>query len=172
MNTNKTLNNKFIEKKDRPIWYYKELKPVDVDYVIWYLLKETFVVEIDGSKHEITFGKNKKGEIGQCIRYDDIKNSNLCSFEVVKKGFTEGKWFIITDTNTTDEFKDNYNKRKEEYEKESIKDLYKSILKSAIDYTKDLSEEQKNKYIQEIEDSSYEELKNLYKSLMKNCKQD
>lgn len=170
MNTNKTLDNKFIENRERPIWYYKELKPVDVDYVIWYLLKETFVVEIDGGKHEITFGKNRKGEIGQCIKYDDIGNSSLCSFEVIKKGFREGKWFVITDTDTSDEFKDNYNKRKEEYEKESLKEMYKSILKNAIDHTKDLSQEQRTKYTREIEDSSYEDLENLFNSLMKNVK--
>lgn len=171
MNTNKTLDNKFIENREHPIWYYKGLKLVDVDYVIWNLLKETFVVEIEGIKHEITFGKNRKSEIGQCIKYNDIRNSKLCSFEVVQKGFREGKWFVITDIDTTVEFKDNYNEREEKYNQEEIKEMYKSILKNAIDHTKDLSEEQRNKYIQELKDSSYEELENLFKSLMKNVKQ-
>ncbi|QUH21754.1 hypothetical protein [Alkaliphilus sp. B6464] len=170
MNTDKTLNNKFIENNDNPIWYYKELKSVDVDYVISYLLKETFVVDINGSKHEITFGKNRKGEIGQYIRSDNLRNSELCSFEVIEKGFREGKWFVVTDADTSDEFRVNYDKRKVEYEKDLTKEMYKSILKNAIDHAKDLSEEQRNKYMQELEDSSYEELENLINVLMESVK--
>lgn len=172
MNTDKTLDDTFIKNTGHPIWYYKELKTVDIDYVIAYLLKETFVVDIDGSKHEITFGHNKKENyIGQCIIYDDIENSNLCSFEVIEKGFREGKWFIVTDKDTSDEFKNDYNKRKAEHEKNSTKEMYKSMLKNAIDFTKDLSEEQRNKYIQEIENSSYEKLEKLMNTLMKNVKE-
>lgn len=169
MNTDKTLNEKFIEKKGYPIWFYKELKSVNVDYVIAYLLKYPFVVEIDGSKHEITFGHNKKENyVGQCIRYDDIKNSNLCSFEVVGKGFKEGKWFVITDTDTSDDFKAEYIKRKLEYEKEETKVWYMKILKNAIAEHKELSKGQSDKYLQELENSSYEELEDLVSKLIKN----
>ena len=129
MNTDKTLTEEFTKHNEHPIWYYKELKSVDISYVIFYLLKEPFVVDIYGSKHEVIFGKNRKGEIGQCIRYDDIENSNLCSFEVVNKGFIEGKWFVITDIDTSDDFKSEYNKRKIEYEKEETKSWYIKILK-------------------------------------------
>lgn len=143
MNTDKTLNEKFIEKKDCPIWYYKELKEVDIDYVIWNLLKETFVVEINGSKHEITFGKNRKGEIGQYIRYDDIKSSNLNSYKVVEKGFREGKWFIITDIDTSNEFKSNYMKEKFNIREKKTEQWYKKILNNAIEDDKEISIEQK-----------------------------
>jgi len=168
MNTDKTIRDKFTDNNPNPIWYYKELKSVDVDYVIFYLLKETFVVEIDGSKHEITFGKNRKGEIGQCIKYDDIGSSWLCSFEVINKGFRTGKWFTITDTDTSDEFKSDYNERKSKYEIESGKELYKSMLRNAIAHAKDMSEEQRSKFTQEIEESSYDKLENLVKTIMEN----
>lgn len=59
MNTEETINKKFVERNEYPIWYYKELESVDVDYVIWNLLKKKFVVETEGSKHEILFGKIK-----------------------------------------------------------------------------------------------------------------
>lgn len=167
MNNDKTLTEKFIDKKDYPIWYYKELKEVDVDYVIWSLLKETFVVEIDGSKHEITFGKNRKSEIGQCIRYDDVKNSSLTSYKVVEKGFREGKWFTISDIDTSDEFKTNYRDRKAKYEKEEMKQWYKQVLSNVVKDNKELNVEKRNNFLQQIEDSSYEELENLVSILIK-----
>jgi hypothetical protein len=170
MNTDKILNNKFIENKDHPIWYYKELKPIEVDYVIWNLLKETFVVEIEGSKHEIIFGKNRKGEIGQCIRYDDIENSNLTSYKVIEKGFKQGKWFIVTSADTSDKFKDNYNKRKEEYNQKSIENMYREILNNVINDSEKLTEEQKNEHKQDIENSSFEELEKLMNILIKGDK--
>lgn len=169
MNTDKTLRNKFIDRKDFPIWYYKELQSVSVDYVIWNLLKESFVVDIDGSKHEITFGKNRKNEIGQCIIYDDIKSSKLCSYEVVLKGFREGQWFIVSDIDTTEDFKIEYNKRKEEYEKASTKKMYVSILKNVIESIEDLTKNQKDKYLLDIENSSYEELENYMNNIMQKC---
>jgi hypothetical protein len=170
LNTDKTLKEKFIEKKGYPIWYHKELKETTVDWVIWNLLKESFVVEIDGSKHEITFGKNRKGEINQCIRYDDIKHSNLCSYQVVEKGFKEGKWFTISNINTSDEFKADHEKRKEEYHREETKQWYIKILTNFIEDKKDLSEERRSGYLEEINNSSYEELEKLVTALFKNAK--
>lgn len=170
INTDKTLDNKFIERQtNHPIWYYKELEPVDVDYVIAYLLKETFVVEIEGSKHEITFGYNKEENyIGQCIKYDDIKNSKLCSFEVIQKGFKKGKWFIITDKDTSEEFKTDYEQRKAEYQKEETEKWYRQGLINVIKEHKDLNKEQKENCIQEIENASYEKLEELMKALFNN----
>lgn len=165
IHTEETINKKFIERNEYPIWYYKELESVDVDCVIFYLLKKTFVVEINGSKHEITFGKNNKDEIVQCIKYDDTKNSNLCSFQVIEKGFKKGKWFVITDKDTSDEFKKDYNKRKEE-----SKEFYKDILKNALKGMKELTEEDKNKHMQFLDKASYEELEKLFDSLMRNVK--
>ena len=168
INTDKTLNNNFIERNEHPIWYYKQLESVEVDYVIAYLLKDKFVVEIDGSKHEVTFGHNKKENyIGQCIKYDDIKNSKLTSYKVVRKGFIEGKWFIITNKDTTDEFKHDYDKRKAEYHKQETEKWYRQGLTNVIKEHKDLNENQKNKCIEEIANASYEELESLMDSLFK-----
>lgn len=165
MNTEKTLNEKFTARRDYPIWYYKELNEVEVDYVIWNLLKETFVVDINGSKHEITFGKNRKDEICQCIKYDDIMYSNLTSYKVVEKGFKEGKWFTITDIDTTDEFKTNYVNRKTQYEKEETKQWYKQLLNNVVRVANDLTEEQKTGLLQSTENISYEELEGLVNTL-------
>lgn len=167
MNTNKTLNDKFISKKeDYPVWYYKELEPVDVDYVIAYLLKETFIVDINGSKHEITFGHNKKENyVGQCIRYDDIKNSKLCSYDVINKGFREGQWFIITDKDTTNEFKQEYIEKKEKQIRKNTKDFYRKVLSNIIKKQKDLDIVNRNLYLNEIKNATYEELEDLMKEL-------
>ncbi|HCL4447172.1 TPA: hypothetical protein N2D16_002777 [Clostridium botulinum] len=170
INTEETINKNFVSRNENPIWYYKELELVDVGYVIWNLLKKKFVVEIEGSKHEILFGKNKDDEIGQYIRYDDIKNSNLTSYKVIERGFKEGKWFIITDKDTSDEFKADYNKRKAEFEKEESKNFYRDVLKNALNGMKELSEEDKNKHMKFLDKASYEELENLFDSLMKNTK--
>lgn len=168
MNTDKTLNEKFLKRTDYPIWYYKELQAVGVDHVIWNLLKEPFVVEIDGAKHEITFGKNRKGEIGQCIRYDEMNKNTLTSYSVVEKGFREGKWFVITDTDTSEKSKVDYIERKTQYEREEMKKWYKKILGNVIRDNDGLSIEQSNSCLQEIENSTYEELEHLVKKLMKN----
>ncbi|MBD5589334.1 hypothetical protein [Clostridium botulinum] len=170
IHTEETINKKFVERNEYPIWYYKELESVDVDCVIFYLLKKTFVVDIDGSKHEITFGKNNKGEIVQCIKYGDIKNSKLCSYAVIEKAFKEGKWFVITDKNTSDDFKKDYNKRKAEFKKEESKEFYRDILKNAIRGMKELSEEDKNRHMEFLDNTSYEELGKLFDSLMSNAK--
>lgn len=172
MNNEKTLNKKFVERNNHPVWYYKELEEVEIDYVIAYLLKETFIVDIDGSKHEITFGHNKKENyVGQCIKYDDIKNSNLTSYKVIQKGFREGTWYIITEKDTSDEFKQDYDKRKAQYEKEEIEKWYKDILSNVVKERKDLNDEQKNGYLQKINNEwSYEELETLMNSLLGKCK--
>lgn len=172
MNTDKTIQDKFIKSNDKPIWYYKELEEVEVDYVIWNLLKMSFVVEIEGSKHEIIFGKNRKHEIGQYIRYDDIKGSNLCSFEVVNKGFRNGKWYIITDIDTTEDFKQNYDKTKEECNREEFKRFSREILTDVINKMDNLDNGIKHKYIKEIDNSSYEQLQELFSALCNGVKED
>lgn len=177
MNTDKTLVDKFAEKKDYPIWYYKELTPVEIDYVIAYLLNESFVVEIDGSKHVITFGYNKEsGYIGQNIRYDDINNSNLSSYDVVGKGFTEGKWFIISEKDTSNDFRLNYEKRKKQYEENKIKEMYRHVLTNATEelFKKDkINKECKSKCLEEINNKfTYEELENLIDRLFGKDKEE
>lgn len=163
MNTSETLKDKFAQDMDdMPIWYYKELEEVEVDYVIFNLLKTSFVVEIDGSKHEITFGKNRKHEIGQSIRYDDIQSSNLCSFEVINQGFQKGKWFIITDKDTTESFKQDYLKRKEEYSKMQSAELYRDILSTIIEKKYALDEAKRNDLLNNINSLSYEQLNYIF----------
>lgn len=163
LNTSETLRDKFAKGiDDMPIWYYKELEEVEVDYVIFNLLKTTFVVEIDGSKHEITFGKNRKHEIGQHIRYNDIKNSNLCSFEVINQGFQKGKWFTITDKDTTESFKQDYLKRKVDYEKTQREELYRDLLTSMVEKKYADDKEKRNLLLKDINNFSYEELDYIF----------
>lgn len=168
MNTDKTLNNKFAQKRNEyPVWYYKELKPIDIDYVIAYLLKDTFVVDIGGSKHEITFGyNNKENFIGQSILYDDIKNSNLTSYKVIQQGFKSGQWYIITEKDTTEEYKINYRNEKDEYVKKKTSEFYRKCLKNSID-SFDISKDKKTEYKKTINNLSYEDLE-MYMSTLFN----
>ena len=168
MNTDKTINEEFLKREEYPVWYYKKLEEIKVDDVIWDLLKETFVVEIEGVKHEITFGKNRKGEIGECIKYNDIKNSNLCSFEVVDKGFREGKWFRITELDTTKEFKVAYEEEKKRYDRSELEKWYREALINIVNDSKDISDKTKQIFIEEIKNISYTRLEELVKSLFKN----
>ena len=170
MNTIETLANKFKSMNTYPIWYYKELLPVEVDYVVLNLLKESFVVEIDGCKHEITFGKNRKQEIVQCIDYKDIKSSHLTSYDVVLKGFREGNWYTISETDTTEDFKAKYIKRKTEYERQELDRLYRDVLINIIKSAKKIPEEDKNKHYKSIEDYSFEDIEYIIKELF--CKFD
>ena len=172
MNTDKTLDIEFANSINEkyPIWYYKQLEETSIYYVLLNLLKNKFVVEIDGSKHEIMFGKNRKHEIWFTSRYDELSEVRLCSSEIIEKGFREGKWYIITDIDTTDEFKADSDKRNEEYEKAQMKEWYKTISKNAIRSIEDIDDKQRNKYINVIENSSYEELEILVNTLLKNNK--
>jgi len=162
MNTNNTLTEKFIDRQEYPIWYYKELEETTVDYVISYLLKETFVVDIEGIKHEITFGHNKEENyIGQHIRYSDIQNLNLSSYEVIERGFKEGKWFTILDKDTTEEFKQDYLRRKTEYERKQAENWYRDILITATEKLPEITKDEKELMIKEINTYSYEKLEEI-----------
>lgn len=165
MNSEKTLHEKFIEQKEYPIWYYKKLEKVNISYVILNLLKENFVVEINGIKHEITFGKNRKAEIGQCILYDDILNSKLTSHEVIEKGFRKGVWFVVSDDDTSDEFRTDYRNKKTHHEKEELRQFLQTILVTAINTTGELTEAERENLLRRIKESSCEELDYLVKSL-------
>lgn len=94
MNTSETLNKKFLSNNCKS-WRTHKLEEVDISYVIWYLLKKDFVVEIDGHKYDVTFGLNKDSEIGYAICQEG--SPNLTSFAIVERGFKEGKWFEILD---------------------------------------------------------------------------
>lgn len=112
MNTDKTLRQMFIDNsnKEYPIWYYKEIKPVSIDYVVFNLLKETFVVKLNNKKVVITFGKNKNNEIGSSQSCDE--GLDYTSFECINKAFKNGEWYRITENDTTQDFKDDYIKKR------------------------------------------------------------
>lgn len=76
-------------------WQTKELVPVkDLSVVIPNLLKEKFVVEIDGIKYDLSFGFNEKENyIGYA--WSGCPSPRLDSEEIVNRAFKEGKWFIV-----------------------------------------------------------------------------
>lgn len=116
MNTEKTLESKFLSNKS-PSWKTHKLKEVDVSYVVWYLLKKDFSVEIDGYKYDITFGLNGEKEIGYTISSEG--SPSLTSFSTIQRGFREGKWFEILDEELSIEEKEKIEKEiKEREEKE------------------------------------------------------
>lgn len=171
MNTDKTLTEKFAKSNDKPIWYYKELEEIDLDYVIWYLLQESFVVELDGYKYEITFGKNRKHEIGTCIRYDEFQtNAYLAQFEVIRESFKRGKWFIITEQDTTEKFKQNYNARLEKHHKTQELDIMKDVLTTFIKQHNGISDKEKDNFVDMIENNSYEMINKYFTLLLKGNK--
>ncbi|XZN14455.1 hypothetical protein ACSW9O_15420 (plasmid) [Clostridium perfringens] len=129
MNTDKTLTKKFCEKIDNRDLSYsfttKKLEEASIDYVINRLLLDSFMVEIDGDRYDITYGKNKKGEIGFVQRcYPNVVSR--CSFEVTKDAFTKGKWFIVTDEDLT-----------EEEQKEKLEELEKMKDREELSTRKD-----------------------------------
>jgi hypothetical protein len=92
MRTNINLYNEFSSSI---LWQSKKLIPVeDLSYVIPNLLKEKFVVEIDGHKYDLSFGFNaKENYIGQI--WSSAPSPHLTSTDILNKAFKEGKWFIV-----------------------------------------------------------------------------
>lgn len=168
MHSEEDLNTKFIVKKDHPIWYYKKLEPIDIDYVIMNLLKENFVVEINNHKYEITFGINKADEIGFNIKWDEFNNEFISSYNILTKGFKNGNWFVVTDNDTSDKFKIDYNLKLKEYKKEQKIQFNKEILTNFIDTQKDIDKEEKNRLIEYINNYTNEEREFLVKRLFEN----
>lgn len=169
MHTEKDLTEQFIAKHDYPIWYYKELESVNVSYVIMNLLKEHYVVEIEGHKYGLTFGINKSDEIGSYILYDQFHRNSLSSYKILEKGFQNGKWFIVTENNTSEEFKDLYKTKLNIYkEKEKRKD-YKEILINFILSQDNLAQKEKNRYITDINTYSDNIIEKLVNQLFKSC---
>lgn len=103
MNTDKTLTSEFCNhvKNNLCKWQTKVLESVDVDYVISNLLIDKFVVEIDAHKYDITFGKNRKHYIGSSMTL--YPSPALCSYEIINKGFTIGKWYRVTEKDLSQE---------------------------------------------------------------------
>ena len=173
MNTDKSLREKFTYEKDKyPIWYYKELEPVDIDYVIMFLLTtDKFIVDIEGVKIEITFGKNKKNEIGNCTTWNDFKrfDRSMTSYETIQKAFTIGKWYLISDKDTTDEYKEKFRKEKEKYEKEYQRKEYLDILARFLEVNRDkITKEEYEEAIKYLNGCDFESLEEFWKKFCKN----
>lgn len=169
MNTDKTLKEKFGSTiNDYPIWFYKELDEVDISYVIFNLLKETFVVELDNKKIVMTFGKNRKHEIG-CTQ-SCHEGLDYTSYTTIEKAFKEGKWFILSDNDTSDSFKEEYIKDLEEKQKIELRNGRIDILSSVIEKIPNTSDEEKLKTIESLKNMSDEELENLTDRLFKSFK--
>lgn len=168
MHTEEDLTTKFVSKKDHPIWYYKELEPVDIDYVIMNLLKENFVVEINNHKYEVTFGIDKSDEIGFGTRYDEFNHEFISSYDILNKGFKEGNWFVVTNRNTSHKSKENYDLKLKEYKEKQKIQFDKEILTNFINTQKDIDKEEKNRLIKYINICSAEERKSFVKKLFKN----
>lgn len=171
MNTSKTLRKKFANNGNHtklPIWYYKKISEVSVDYVIFNLLKEDFVVEINGEKHEITFGINDNGEIGQTIRYDE-HNSWLCSFEVISKGFKEGIWYIIEDEDIDADEQKKLFLKNEEKDLDNYRNFHKQIINSLdnehLTRFKDSYSENDSKYLSMSDETFKDYLINMLDSM-------
>lgn len=115
MNTSAILDKKFLSNTSKS-WRTHKLKAVDTRYVIWYLLKKDFAVEIDGHKYDVTFGLNTDGEVGYTISQEG--SPSLTSFDIVERGFKGGKWFEILDEGLSNKEIDDINrciaKREEE----------------------------------------------------------
>ena len=166
MNTDKTLIKNFAANMNNyPIWYYKELEETEVDDVIFNLLKETFVVELNDKKIAMTFGKNRKHEIS-CNQSSDEK-LDYTSYKTIQKAFTEGKWFRVTKKDTTDEFKENYSIKETERKRISIRTGRIELLTKSINALNSAPEEEKNRLIKELQFKTDEELEELTKLLFK-----
>lgn len=156
MNTDKTIRDKFVSHKEYPIWYYKELKEVDAYYVIFNLLKETFVVELENKRIEMTFGKNRKHEIGCTQSCSD--GLDYTSYETVNRAFKNGKWFIITKDNTNEDFKNEYIKDKEIKDRANLRQINIDILRNGILSIKDIDNCRKNELIKDLNNKTDVEL--------------
>ncbi len=133
INTVKTLKTEFcnIAKNNLCKWQTKVLQPVDVDYVIWNLLKENFVVEIDGHKYDITFGKNRKGEIGSSMTL--YPSPAMCSYEVINKGFITGKWYRVTEKDLSQEEIDKHIKDVKNQEERELQEWLLNCAKRILE---------------------------------------
>ena len=170
MNTDKTLRKDLSVDNEYPSWYYKKLKAIDIDDVIMYLLiTDKFIVDIEGIKVELTFGKNKKNEIGYSIKWSDYKHISMTSYETIQKAFTIGKWYILSETDTTQEFKDNFNKEKDLHRQKELRRRYLDILTDFIraNKTERITDKRKEELIQAIKEYDFETLDRVFKELMK-----
>lgn len=91
--TDKNLKDEFHKKLHN--WQCKKLLPIeDLSYVILNLLKVKFVVEINGDKYDISFGKNN--ETDEIVYgWSSYPSPHLLSYEIIEKFFKRGNGRII-----------------------------------------------------------------------------
>src|SRR5574344_2428759 len=156
MNTDKTLNETFYNnyKNEYPIWYYKKLEEIDVDDVIFNLLKYNFVVELNGKKISITFGKNENDEIGTTQFCEE--GLDYTSYETINRAFKEGKWFKVTNRNTSKEFKAEFEKKRSERLKKEYREAMIFMLSRLGDGYKGKTREELEEELSEWTDEDLE----------------
>lgn len=156
MNTDKTLNNTFYNnyKSEYPIYYYKELEEIDVDDVIFNLLKYNFVVELNGKKISITFGKNENDEIGTTQICEE--GLDYTSYETISRSFREGKWFKVTNKNTTKKFKAEFEKKRSERLKKEHREAMIFMLSRLTKGYKGMTREELEEELSEWTDEDLE----------------
>lgn len=156
MNTDKTLNETFYNnyKNEYPIWYYKKLEEIDVDDVIFNLLKYNFVVELNGKKISITFGKNENDEIGTTQVCEE--GLDYTSYETINKAFREGKWFKVTNKDTTNKFKTEFEKKRSERLKKEHREAMIFMLSRLGDGYKGKTTEELEEMLREWSDKDLE----------------
>lgn len=124
--TDQNLKDEFHKKLHN--WQCKKLLPIeDLSYVILNLLKVKFVVEINGDKYDIYFGKNNEtDEIG--YGWSSYPSPHLLSYEIIEKAFKEGKWYKVTNENLPKKETEEILKQAKEKEYEEMKNFLKEVM--------------------------------------------
>ena len=156
MNTDKTLNETFYNnyKSEYPVWYYKELEEIDIDDVIFNLLKYNFVVELNGKKIIIIFRKNRNNEIGTTQFCEE--GLDYTSYETINRAFKEGEWFKVTNRNTSKEFKAEFEKKRSERLKKEYREAMIFMLSRLGDGYKGKTTEELEEMLREWSDKDLE----------------
>ena len=156
MNTDKTLNEIFYNnyKSEYPVWYYKELEEINMDDVIFNLLKYNFVVELNGKKISMTFGKNENDEIGTTQFCEE--GLDCTSYETISRSFKDGKWFKVTNKDTTKEFKAEFEKKRSERLKKEHREAMIFMLSRLTKGYKGMTREELEEELSEWTDKDLE----------------
>ena len=95
-----------IEVKLLNKWQNKKLLEIDLRSVLANLLLNDFVVEIDGYKYDISFCKALNGDI--TFINSIFPSPFIASHEIIDKAFREGRWFIVTDEDLSEDEKEKH----------------------------------------------------------------
>lgn len=170
MDNNELLRDTFMSCRDYPVWYYKKLEEVSLDYVIFNLIKETFVVELNNKKIVMSFKTNENGEICYAQSCDD--GLEYTSYETIVRAFKQGSWYRILDADTSSVFKEEYEAGKKKSSNDALREQRIKLLTNALIRAKEVRKfdiKDIDKRISELNDLDDEELQSLINILMKNC---